>query len=150
MTKAFSFRQFLGMASLVLALLVFSSSFTSVSAASNNDLGLSTSNEVKPDYNDIIITDEDGNVLDPNELVITETPNTGEISILANIVSKQVSVTKMSMSGYFWDNTISYNEPSGLLTPWTGTLKKTKTYTMQGGNLMYYTVYSGTVYAQTR
>lgn len=151
MAKVFNFRQFLGMGSLVLALLFFSSSsYTSVSAASNDNLPLITSSEVNQEFSGITITDEDGNVLDPNDLAITESGNDGMITPYANIVSKQVTVTKQNMAGYYFANSISYSAPSGLLTPWSGTLYKTKTYSLSGAITMYYTEYSGTVYATTR
>lgn len=150
MTKIINFRQFFGTVSLVLALLIFSSSFTPVSAASDTDLPVMASEVTNQDFSDIIITDENGDVLDPNELVILDDYGNGMIATYSNIVSKQVTITKQSMSGFFWANSISYSAPSGLRTPWKGTLYKRNTYTLQGAILMYYTVYSGTVYATSR
>lgn len=137
--------------SLLLSLLAFSSSFTFASAASSKDLSLITNNPVKLDPNDFIFTDENGSVLNPSDLEVYMTSDEGMITPYANVISKTMTVTKQNFGSPYLASSITVSEPSGYLTPWKGTLPLVKSYTVETfGGIIYYSVYSGTVYATTR
>ena len=153
MKKVISYRQFFTISILVLSFLLIFTSFSSVNAASNQ--AVTPLNSEKVDPNDFEFSDENGNIIDSSEFEAYLTPNSNNngITPYANIVSKTLTVTKQNYGSPVYGKTITVSRKSGkgFLTPWTGTLKRVKSYSADGGyGIIYYAVFKGTVYAKIR
>lgn len=138
---------------LTLAAFSFITLVSSISADAttlNNSLSFNAY-EQKANPADFIFTDDLGNVLDPTEFEVRFSSNKGEIAPQANVVSKTMTVDRYNFGSPLLAPYITVSEPSGLSTPWKGTLRVQKRWTQDTLWGTYYWVrYSGTVTATSR
>lgn len=145
MTKLFSKKVWVTLA--LLGGFFLFTGFSSVTEASELDsnvvdnlLDNSLYTEVSPD--DLIIKDENGTLLDPNDFTIYEKV----VFSRGQIIEKNYSVQRTNYHGFFTSSIyVSFRQTYN----WSGTL-----YFVNGGQAWeqswYWAIYSGTVYANIR